>query len=102
MCGEVWVFFFSSRRRHTRLTCDWSSDVCSSDLLSSGIELAVRAGVDFPYLIYQWANEEPIDRIEEYRSGVRMRYLEGDLLTTLQTFAQRGRPGVTADRKSVV
>src|SRR6267142_3784859 len=26
------VFFFSSRRRHTRLTCDWSSDVCSSDL----------------------------------------------------------------------
>src|SRR5438477_3533513 len=26
------LFFFSSRRRHTRLTCDWSSDVCSSDL----------------------------------------------------------------------
>src|SRR6266480_5622118 len=25
-------FFFSSRRRHTSLTCDWSSDVCSSDL----------------------------------------------------------------------
>src|SRR6266571_8460991 len=25
------TFFFSSRRRHTRLTCDWSSDVCSSD-----------------------------------------------------------------------
>src|SRR5438477_2231156 len=25
-------FFFSSRRRHTRLTCDWSSDVFSSDL----------------------------------------------------------------------
>src|SRR6266571_1815420 len=25
------IFFFSSRRRHTRLTCDWSSDVCSSD-----------------------------------------------------------------------
>src|SRR5690242_21297458 len=28
-------FFFSSRRRHTRLTCDWSSDVCSSDLEAS-------------------------------------------------------------------
>src|SRR5689334_13746733 len=26
-------FFFSSRRRHTRWNCDWSSDVCSSDLL---------------------------------------------------------------------
>src|SRR5256885_9673492 len=28
-------FFFSSRRRHTRLQGDWSSDVCSSDLLGS-------------------------------------------------------------------
>src|SRR6266571_5714743 len=28
----IFFFFFSSRRRHTRLTCDWSSDVCSSDL----------------------------------------------------------------------
>src|SRR5205085_6420457 len=26
-------FFFSSRRRHTRFDCDWSSDVCSSDLV---------------------------------------------------------------------
>src|SRR4051794_29188230 len=29
-------FFFSSRRRHTRWTGDWSSDVCSSDLLQNG------------------------------------------------------------------
>src|SRR5205807_4784170 len=28
----VFLFFFSSRRRHTRLQGDWSSDVCSSDL----------------------------------------------------------------------
>src|SRR2546430_8653922 len=28
----VLSFFFSSRRRHTRFDCDWSSDVCSSDL----------------------------------------------------------------------
>src|SRR5438034_11144700 len=27
------LFFFSSRRRHTRSLCDWSSDVCSSDLM---------------------------------------------------------------------
>src|SRR5688500_2046191 len=35
-CGsardDICVFFFSSRRRHTRLQGDWSSDVCSSDL----------------------------------------------------------------------
>src|SRR2546427_2491740 len=30
MC--FFFFFFSSRRRHTRFDCDWSSDVCSSDL----------------------------------------------------------------------
>src|SRR2546427_11477995 len=29
-------FFFSSRRRHTRFDCDWSSDVCSSDLAVPG------------------------------------------------------------------
>src|SRR5256885_13670818 len=28
----MYIFFFSSRRRHTRLQGDWSSDVCSSDL----------------------------------------------------------------------
>src|SRR2546430_3989930 len=31
-------FFFSSRRRHTRFDCDWSSDVCSSDLFLMPIE----------------------------------------------------------------
>src|SRR5256886_7418717 len=32
-CVVLRVFFFSSRRRHTRFDCDWSSDVCSSDLI---------------------------------------------------------------------
>src|SRR2546426_7011580 len=31
----LFFFFFSSRRRHTRLQGDWSSDVCSSDLVAS-------------------------------------------------------------------
>src|SRR5205085_4701296 len=35
-------FFFSSRRRHTRFDCDWSSDVCSSDLLRSASAATVR------------------------------------------------------------
>src|SRR5256886_7051386 len=33
----VFVFFFSSRRRHTRFDCDWSSDVCSSDLMLGAV-----------------------------------------------------------------
>src|SRR5256886_16091048 len=32
MFNVCFYFFFSSRRRHTRFDCDWSSDVCSSDL----------------------------------------------------------------------
>src|SRR2546427_9053792 len=35
-------FFFSSRRRHTRFDCDWSSDVCSSDLLTKRNPLSGR------------------------------------------------------------
>src|SRR5689334_1137044 len=34
-------FFFSSRRRHTRWNCDWSSDVCSSDLGTKAADLIV-------------------------------------------------------------
>src|SRR5689334_23734292 len=36
-------FFFSSRRRHTRWNCDWSSDVCSSDLPSPNVRLRAAA-----------------------------------------------------------
>src|SRR2546430_16619868 len=43
-------FFFSSRRRHTRFDCDWSSDVCSSDLTNvarhagaTRIDVAIRS-----------------------------------------------------------
>src|SRR2546430_8770662 len=40
------LFFFSSRRRHTRFDCDWSSDVCSSDL-----ELGARDYVAKPFAL---------------------------------------------------
>src|SRR5690242_21276614 len=42
----MYFFFFSSRRRHTRLTCDWSSDVCSSDL--RGIYKGLFVGIGSP------------------------------------------------------
>src|SRR6266478_4534949 len=35
MPAHAFFFFCSSRRRHTRFDCDWSSDVCSSDLAAS-------------------------------------------------------------------
>src|SRR2546430_16753348 len=42
------MYFFSSRRRHTRFDCDWSSDVCSSDLallVGVGCITAVQRGI---------------------------------------------------------
>src|SRR5690606_39696781 len=36
----MYCFFFSSRRRHTRFSRDWSSDVCSSDLLLLQLDLS--------------------------------------------------------------
>src|SRR6266568_5408422 len=43
---NIFYFFFSSRRRHTRWNCDWSSDVCSSDLLRGDQEKAGMGAVD--------------------------------------------------------
>src|SRR6266511_5921773 len=40
-------FFFSSRRRHTRFSRDWSSDVCSSDLGAGGIDELSPVGPNF-------------------------------------------------------
>src|SRR6266478_8418522 len=41
---NLFFFFFSSRRRHTRFDCDWSSDVCSSDLPRSRTAGTAAAG----------------------------------------------------------
>src|SRR6266478_8169571 len=45
----LFFFFFSSRRRHTRFDCDWSSDVCSSDLADKAKAIpGVRKVVEVP------------------------------------------------------
>src|SRR2546422_1322289 len=43
------IFFFSSRRRHTRCSRDWSSDVCSSDLSNPQCQAFVDQGMGFYY-----------------------------------------------------
>ncbi len=58
--------------------------------LSASVEVAVRAGVDFPYLLYQWANMRAIEPVEGYRVGVWMRYLAGDVRTTLASITNVG------------
>src|SRR5690625_7969658 len=45
MLWSQYIFFFSSRRRHTRWPRDWSSDVCSSDLLHLVAQVEVGGGL---------------------------------------------------------
>src|SRR2546430_11588240 len=49
-------FFFSSRRRHTRFDCDWSSDVCSSDLKRHS-----HVGLHLPVVMNHPANRRQVD-----------------------------------------
>src|SRR5580693_80857 len=72
------LFFFSSRRRHTRWNCDWSSDVCSSDL---GGHLAR-------------VNAKGTEETTEYVANAR-RAIRG---VPVQVSEQRAVQVVTADR----
>src|SRR5256886_9868156 len=91
--GVSRFFFFSSRRRHTRFDCDWSSDVCSSDLeyphlLSVPIRESAehnqgRLAAGYFLLLEHVANQSPsfvqtavaraISRSEERRVGKECR-----------------------------
>jgi predicted ATP-grasp superfamily ATP-dependent carboligase len=60
--------------------------------LSASVEIAVRAGVDFPLLLYRWAAGEPLRAVNGYRVGVRMRWLGGDIRWLRATLMTQGRP----------
>src|SRR5258708_6406544 len=71
--------------------------------LNLAIAHAVSAGVDFPYLLYQWANGEQIDRVKNYRTGGWMRHLEGDIRATKAAVRQRVRPrGVPSPARAIL
>src|SRR2546430_15606093 len=68
-------FFFSSRRRHTRFDCDWSSDVCSSDL---GVRPAVAALVRDPRSSMQiWSRHQGYPGDEWYLEFHKIRWPGG-------------------------
>jgi predicted ATP-grasp superfamily ATP-dependent carboligase len=62
--------------------------------LSAAVEVAVRAGVDFPNLIYDWATGRPLTPVTGYRTGVRVRWLGGDLRWIRETMLRQGQPDV--------
>src|SRR5260370_29286792 len=82
----LFFFFFSSRRRHTRFKCDWSSDVCSSDL---------TAGVfDRSSCVRFHQRPKELIRIHPVRGIVRAR------VNTARLGMLRAK--IAGDRKSVV
>jgi FAD-dependent urate hydroxylase len=60
--------------------------------LSASVEVAVRAGVPFPRLLYDWASGERLEEQAGYRSGVRMRWLGGDLSWLKNVLAHQDHP----------
>ena len=64
--------------------------------LSASVEVAVRSGVDFPLLLYAWGTGGRVPFFRTYRTGVRMRWLGGDLRALSETFSVpiRRQPGV--------
>jgi predicted ATP-grasp superfamily ATP-dependent carboligase len=69
--------------------------------LSASVGIAVRSGIDFPSLLYQWANGDPIDHVSSYRTGSWMRCLQGDLTTTLAELVQRSTLGIPSPTRAV-
>ena len=56
------------------------------------IENAVRSGIDFPLMIWRWATGQQIDPVDGYRTGVRTRWLRGDMRWLRDNFRRVGRP----------
>jgi predicted ATP-grasp superfamily ATP-dependent carboligase len=60
--------------------------------LSASVEVAVRAGADFPLMIWLGAVGQPLPSADGYRTGVGMRWLGGDLRWLVSSLRERGRP----------
>src|SRR5467141_3468348 len=85
-------FFFSSRRRHTRFKCDWSSDVCSSDLDAMTDLIGGRISAMFPDI----ASALPQIRGGKLRALAVASDKRVAALPELPTLGESGYPGFEA------
>src|SRR6266403_1483064 len=86
---NVFLFFFSSRRRHTRSLRDWSSDVCSSDLQDPAFYQRLTASLDF--VAVQPELPRLLAKAKEKKVGViAMKTLRGARLNDLRAYERGG------------
>jgi FAD-dependent urate hydroxylase len=69
--------------------------------LSASVEIAVRAGVPFPRLLYDWANGTALDQLHGYRTGLRMRWLGGDVAWLKRCLTGQGQPDVVSRGRAI-
>jgi predicted ATP-grasp superfamily ATP-dependent carboligase len=62
--------------------------------LGGSVGLAIAAGVNFPQLMYDWQLTGALSVSDSYRVGLRLRWLEGDLLNIKSVFTNQGQPDV--------
>jgi hypothetical protein len=62
--------------------------------LSASVETAIRAGVHFPVLLTDWARGVPLQKVDGYRVGVRLRWVGGELRWLRESWRSRGQPDV--------
>lgn len=60
--------------------------------IAGTIENALRSGVDFPLMIWLWATGQQIEPVDSHRTGVRTRWLRGDMRWLRDNFRRAGRP----------
>src|SRR5205809_7637507 len=80
-------FFFSSRRRHTRCSRDWSSDVCSSDLSSTPPVTGGHGAGSIDALSYGFGVGDPTPSATQFGSGT----LNGGNLPTPLVYTRQYR-----------
>ncbi len=69
--------------------------------LAGTLENAIRSGIDFPLMIWLWATRQPIAPAASCRTGVRTRWLHGDLRWLWENQDRRGRPDSVPVAKAV-
>src|SRR5690606_40469096 len=89
-------FFFSSRRRHTRFSRDWSSDVCSSDLLVSHLFNNQYSGVLVDRLIHGCHHthlHQTLDQLANFYSQALSQLRDEDVFRNIHLRSEERRVG---------